>query len=542
MERAHRIGQTKPVRVYRLVVKASVEERMASRAHKKLFLNEMVAEKDGVDPVSAASASASGKRGKGALEDLADDGEGDDLEEQAEGGEAGEDPVAEMDHVGSSKALAKDEVVRMIRTGVTALFEANRGELGEEELDVLLGRKEASAAAAALAEAASGEGAGAGAGAGGGGAESSEAEQEKAVDGFWKQASELAFEEVSMRELEGVAYAKAKTDDAAVAVGGGGAGAAASVAASAEELPVELGTRKRKQRLVMVDGKGTGYGGAVPVLAEDWERHQREEAGVDEAAETERAGGPKRARREWEHEACCFICHEPMRAEEEEEEEEEAEGEAAAALEGAAEEKEGREDEKGGSKKGGGKKGGGKKEAKKGGKGSKKEQEAAAAAAAAAEAAEQATEQAAAAAEAEKAKAPKDFKCGFCPRTYHPDCLAAFLEEHQLELGNSLPNVQICLQHNCCGCRRSTSAAGGLLFRCVDCPRAFCEDCLEEDEIESIGRWRPLEALGYFSKKQGAWACPPCLPTCLPTCLPAWRAWLRVVWLSVACTESSPLL
>jgi len=42
MERAHRIGQTKPVRVYRLVCGGSVEERMISRAEKKLFLNAMV--------------------------------------------------------------------------------------------------------------------------------------------------------------------------------------------------------------------------------------------------------------------------------------------------------------------------------------------------------------------------------------------------------------------------------------------------------------------------------------------------------------------
>lgn len=31
--------------MYRLVVRKSVEERMVSRAHRKLFLNEMVAEK-----------------------------------------------------------------------------------------------------------------------------------------------------------------------------------------------------------------------------------------------------------------------------------------------------------------------------------------------------------------------------------------------------------------------------------------------------------------------------------------------------------------
>ena len=41
MERSHRIGQTKPVRVYRLVCRGSVEERMISRAEKKLFLNAM---------------------------------------------------------------------------------------------------------------------------------------------------------------------------------------------------------------------------------------------------------------------------------------------------------------------------------------------------------------------------------------------------------------------------------------------------------------------------------------------------------------------
>ena len=45
MERSHRIGQTKPVRVYRLICSGSVEERMINRAGKKLFLNAMVAEK-----------------------------------------------------------------------------------------------------------------------------------------------------------------------------------------------------------------------------------------------------------------------------------------------------------------------------------------------------------------------------------------------------------------------------------------------------------------------------------------------------------------
>lgn len=39
MARVHRIGQTKPVHVYRLVSSGSVEERIVQRAQKKLFLD-----------------------------------------------------------------------------------------------------------------------------------------------------------------------------------------------------------------------------------------------------------------------------------------------------------------------------------------------------------------------------------------------------------------------------------------------------------------------------------------------------------------------
>ena len=42
MARVHRIGQTKPVHIYRLVSKGSVEERIVQRAQKKLFLDCMV--------------------------------------------------------------------------------------------------------------------------------------------------------------------------------------------------------------------------------------------------------------------------------------------------------------------------------------------------------------------------------------------------------------------------------------------------------------------------------------------------------------------
>ncbi len=42
MARVHRIGQTKPVRVYRLVTGSTVEERILARATKKLYLDALV--------------------------------------------------------------------------------------------------------------------------------------------------------------------------------------------------------------------------------------------------------------------------------------------------------------------------------------------------------------------------------------------------------------------------------------------------------------------------------------------------------------------
>jgi SWI/SNF-related matrix-associated actin-dependent regulator of chromatin subfamily A member 5 len=52
-DRAHRIGQTKPVRVYRLLTRGTVEERMLQRAEQKLFANAVVMQAPGDKPAKS---------------------------------------------------------------------------------------------------------------------------------------------------------------------------------------------------------------------------------------------------------------------------------------------------------------------------------------------------------------------------------------------------------------------------------------------------------------------------------------------------------
>ena len=385
MERAHRIGQVKPVRVYRLVCSGSVEERMVSRAEKKLFLNAMVAE---TDP--------------------------DELEEGKEGElEEDEDENQALGIGGAT--MSKGELASLIRFGANAVFEsAGNTQISDSDLDKLLERQgrdkpsisEVTVVAVSVTSSSSSSSEKSSASATAAAAAMSTGlamDDLEAVQAALRDRMEL-LTEVDLRQLGDTLYTRRKSRpksegiDVKNIVGRG--------ENDGEDVDLEevasSNKRIRKERVVMVDGKGTGYGGAVPVLVDSMDRP---------------AAPPSISRhrsRAWTHMTFCAFC-----------------------------------------------------------------------------------------ARSKSTDANSICKCAHCPRVFHANCM----EERGIPKGTGM---FICPHHKCASCSRSTAAAGGLLFRCMGCLTSYCEDCLPQDEIESVGRCRSMEDLGYESKQSYYIMCPSC--------------------------------
>lgn len=100
MDRAHRLGQTKQVMVYRLITKGTVEERIIMRAAEKLFLDAMI-----VQQATRAQSAAGNEL----------------LEKHREG-------------------LTTNDLLGMLTFGAERMFESDGVDLRDEDLDALLDR------------------------------------------------------------------------------------------------------------------------------------------------------------------------------------------------------------------------------------------------------------------------------------------------------------------------------------------------------------------------------------------------------------------
>ncbi|KAJ1453700.1 SNF2 family N-terminal domain-containing protein [Pelagophyceae sp. CCMP2097] len=98
--------------------------------------------------------------------------------------------------------------------------------------------------------------------------------------------------------------------------------------------------------------------------------------------------------------------------------------------------------------------------------------------------------------------------CDQCPCSWHPECLKLM----NVPLPKKGVTTWGCPHHTCAVCSRKSGAAGGLLFRCMACPNAYCEDHLVESATV-VGKCDRFLALGQNHPKSA------CFILCNESCL-----------------------
>ena len=87
--------------------------------------------------------------------------------------------------------------------------------------------------------------------------------------------------------------------------------------------------------------------------------------------------------------------------------------------------------------------------------------------------------------------------CVRCPTRMHLDCTPGWSVVTIKQDGpggkKQVSGGWICPHHRCKTCWRTAHEAGGLLFRCVDCPTSLCEECLPDG-------FEPVASASYFGK------------------------------------------
>lgn len=97
--------------------------------------------------------------------------------------------------------------------------------------------------------------------------------------------------------------------------------------------------------------------------------------------------------------------------------------------------------------------------------------------------------------------------CTLCPRSYHYGCL----DPDSKKRSKGKMHFS-CPQHQCVDCQQKTTDAGGMLYRCRWCERAYCEDCLDWEKTNLVGEnLKEFELLSFPAVAQAYYIkCPDC--------------------------------
>lgn len=288
MERVHRIGQTKPVRIYRLVCHASIEERMLRKAEKKLYLNAMVGE----------DTSGGGDNDGEGCQNEDEDGAALTIAEEARSG-----------------GITKAELASLIRYGANAIvgggggsendtgtMNTKAGMLDSELYDLLerdgrkSGEKNEKSKGTSEQDNTSTS------------TQEGQPSEVADLDCVNARISSNLLMEVDLRQLGTMVYPDANTVASNVIDGKGDSGNGnvkkrKAKRESVAEDAILLDKRQRKNRIVMVDAAGSGYGAAsIPVLSNNMAVDEEEELAI-QAAKRKKEEKEKR-RRAWRHLVC----------------------------------------------------------------------------------------------------------------------------------------------------------------------------------------------------------------------------------------------
>lgn len=507
MERVHRIGQEKPVRIYRLLCYESIEERIINRANKKILLNDMIIEKKYKKKSKPEGEGDEKPEGEGEDYDEENDDELENDEETDDDDivEENEDETLESAQIpiensksSNSSTMNKNELASLIRYGVKAIVNSSSGtsdqdpnDISDEDLAKILELHGRDATVTNNVDI----------------LKYKTFYEDKNLRSDQKEENVKTEEKSSISLMKEFFTTNTSTSSPT---------SSSSSSFNFLDIPLEPSLlenkkkkqddielkniitekRKRKDRITLVSGSGTGYGSFVPVLTKELELEER--LNKQEVDYNNEKNEEKKSSRGWIHQPFCVLCSKGFKKSEEvqalkQQHEEQIKNLIEENKRNKKLEENKIEEEKNKLKKS-------KKSKKsqdylnylveKSQENDKKRQENVKLLRTYYQELEQtlAIEQDAM------------MKCTFCPLNFHTSCAS---QAHLIKkkVANT-PSLFLCPHHTCSDCHRSTASSGGLLFRCQGCLTSYCDDCLPADEVEDLERCHRYEKKNHYFSRQ----------------------------------------